>query len=55
MSALEYFKEMMDGLYKYMNDVVLNIFGVKATLWDLYLYGVLAGIAVFVYFKFIRS
>lgn len=55
MSAIESMRQVLYGLYKFMTDVRLDIFGVVCTLWDVYLYGLLAVIGVFIFLKIVRS
>lgn len=56
MNGLETMKFVFEHLYQMMNEVELNIFDVvTVTLWQLFLYGALAGVAAFAFNKFIRS
>lgn len=55
MSALEQFKSVIMGIYWMMKTTYVPIFDIMVSWWDLYLYGALACLAVFIYFKFVRS
>lgn len=55
MSAIESMRQVFFGIYKFMTDVRLEVFGVACSLWDIYLYGMLAFVGVFVFVKIVRS
>lgn len=55
MDALSKFKEVMVGIYKFMTDCEMVVFGFQCTLWDLYLYGFVAFVGLFIFLKIIRS
>lgn len=55
MSAIEGMRQIIVGLYNLMNNCRLHVFGFPCTLWDIYLYGFLAVVGVFVFVKIVRS
>lgn len=56
MKGIEVFRDMMQGLYNMLNEVEVNILDVvTVTLWQLYLFGAIAGVAVYAFIKFINS
>lgn len=43
---MELFKEMMQGVYKFMTDVQVPVFGRTFPLWSIFLFGALGGLVV---------
>lgn len=55
MGALEGFRQVIVGIYEMMQACEVPIFGHMFSLWDIYLYGFVCGVGVFIFFKFIKS
>lgn len=55
MDALTNIRDVIVGIYEMMNALKLNVFGFVCTLWDLYFYGLVAMVALYIFWKIVRS
>lgn len=50
-AALDMFKEMLQGIYDFMQRVKIPVFGTDISLWAIFLFGAFGGFVVFVLHK----
>lgn len=51
---MEEFKQVIDGIYKFMLDVQVPVFGQVFSLWTIFLFGLLGGFVVWFIFEFLE-
>ncbi|MBQ8279837.1 MAG: hypothetical protein IJZ23_08455 [Roseburia sp.] len=51
---MEDFKQLFQGIYKMMQDVIVPVFGRNFSLWTLFLWGLLGGFVVFFIVKLLK-
>lgn len=51
---MEDFKQLFQGIYKFMLDVQVPVFGQTFSLWTIFLWGLLGGFVVFFIVKFVK-
>lgn len=51
---MEYFKQVIQGIYQFMVDVQVPVFDKTFPLWVIFLFGALGGFCVWFWVKFMR-
>lgn len=51
---MEEMKQIIDGIYKFMLDVQVPVFGYEFSLWVIFLFGLLGGFVVWFIVKFLE-
>ena len=51
---MEDFKQLLQGLYQFMLDVKVPVFGQEFSLWVLFLFGALGALVVWFLLKFFK-
>lgn len=54
MDSLRVYRDLLQGIYDFALDMEFQTLGIKFNLWQLYLFGLVAGICLFLLYKWLN-